>query len=342
MSRRKRVFIKIGTGILLFLVFALLFVFAQRLVQAKWTKGHLPTSSWHEYESLEKDTVDVLFMGTSQVYSAVDPMLLYQETGITGYVISEGGMCFDLDYAALQAAVKTQSPKLLFLDASAIRSASSKTEGKVRPMLDQLPISLSKVQYLLDCDVEEITLLNGLFPFFRYHSRWDELDQTDLSYALGNFPDTFVRGHYISYKTVEASWKFYGGDPAVSFEIPERPRTYLEKIADFCEENGIELIFYKLPTVAWRKAYSDASKELADELGISYWEMFYENDAIGVDDKTDFRDSEKHINQYGAEKITHYIGSYLQENYELEDQRGSNQRWDEDLVKYKKLLKKKQ
>ncbi len=338
MSRRRSVFRKIIKGILFPLIFALLFFFIQRILEAKWmNKDHLPTLSMNEYESLEDNSVDVLFLGTSQVYSSVDPMLIYEETGITSYVISAGGMRFDLDYAALQAAVKTQNPKVVFLDASEIRNGDSKNEKDVRPMLDQLPISSSKLYYLFNYDLDDITVLNGLFPLLRYHSRWDSLDASDWEYAIWDIPMTSVRGHYISYEVVETHWRFDKGKDK-EFTVPERPKTYLKKIVSFCEENGIEFVFYKLPTVAWKSRFSNAAQDLADELGIPYWEMYFDNDKIGVDPKTDFRDENKHMNQYGAEKVSSYLGKYLQKNYDLMDQRGSNERWDNDLVSYHELL----
>ena len=52
--------------------------------------------------------------------------------------------------------------------------------------------------------------------------------------------------------------------------------------------------------------------------------------AVGYDYKTDFSDG-SHLNIYGAEKTTAYMGEYLTERYEFEDHRGDERYhlWDE-------------
>ncbi len=329
---------KIIKGISFILIFVLLFIILQALLQPKWLNPSQPTALWDEYESLDKNTVDVFFVGTSLVYSAIDPMYLYKETGITSYDLSSGGLRFDLASAALSEALKSQSPKVIFLEMSPVRYSGSKNEAQLRTLLDQLPISVSKIAYILRCDNEDITLLNGLFPFFRYHSRWEDLNWNDFHYLFGDEETTYMRGHRISYKIEEGGeWMFNSGDD-LDYEIPWRVRKYLGEIVDLCDKKGIDLILYKIPALNWQEKWSDASETLAEEFGLTYWEMFYDIDEMGIDSEFDFRDGNKHMNQYGAQKVTSYIGEYLVENYSLEDQRGTNTRWDEDLGKYKEEI----
>ncbi len=330
---------KIVRAVLFLLIFALLFFAVQRLIQAKWLdKDHLPTMAWDEYRSLEKDTVDVLYLGTSQVYSAVDPLYIYDQTGITGYVISVGGMRWDLACASLRTALQTQSPKVVFADMSMIRYGSSKDEASIHTMLDQLPLSFAKIRYVLECDNRDLTLTDALFPLLRYHSRWDSLKEEDFAYAAGDVEISNARGHLVSYKIVGADhWKFYDDTESV-YTIPARAWKYMQEFAAICEDNGIELVLFKVPAMSWKVKWSAASELAAEELGVPFWEMFYEIDEMGVDSTVDFRDNVKHMNQYGANKVSARIGEYLTEQFDLSDQRGSNARWDEDLENYHEAL----
>ena len=42
---------------------------------------------------------------------------------------------------------------------------------------------------------------------------------------------------------------------------------------------------------------------------------------LGLNWDEDTQDKGDHLNVYGAEKVTSYLGNYLEENYELEDHR---------------------
>ena len=84
----------------------------------------------------------------------------------------------------------------------------------------------------------------------------------------------------------------------------------------------------------WYKLQSDGSAKLAEEFGVPYLELFYCLDEIGINPETDFRDRKNHMNQYGAEKLSAYLMKYMQENFDMEDQRGKNTDWDQDLILY--------
>ena len=320
--------------------FLVLFYFSQRLLQGKWiedgAENTASTSTWVEYRALEPDTVDVLFLGTSHVYSAIDPMYIYEHSGITGYAFGGPGLRFDLTYLSLKEALKTQSPKLVLLDMSAVQYAGQQTEAKCQKIADQLSFSLEKLEYALDPDSEEIRALNILFPLFRYHTRWEELGENDFRYAAGTLDETVTRGHYLNYERVETAYHFYedAGEEGRCY-IEGRNLEYLERIDRLCKEEGIQLILYKLPAPTWYLEQSEGSAAVAEKFGVPYLELFYHVDEIGLDPATDYRDLNNHMNQNGAEKVSAYLTRYLQENYELKDWRGKNAEWDGDLIKYK-------
>ncbi|MCD8013066.1 MAG: hypothetical protein LUG99_07810 [Lachnospiraceae bacterium] len=328
---------KVAKAVLFAAIFLILFYFAQRLLQAKWTGNSSSTTLWAEYVSLEKNTVDVFFVGTSHVYSGFDPMYIYENSGITSYTMSGGDLRFDLIYTILLEALKTQSPQVIFLDMSSVQYSEQAKEPKIHLMLDQLPASLAKLNFVLNSGNEKLTLLNGMIPFFRYHSRWEDLSAKDFQYMTGDMERTVTRGHFVSYKKTATGYRFYEEPEEELSEVTDYHRIPLQKIASLCEENGIDLILFKVPSPSWYLEESEASQQLADELGLPYWELFYEVDEIGLDTETDFRDANEHLNQYGAEKLSDYLMEYLDREYDLEDHRGSNERWDSDLPEYQQL-----
>ncbi len=333
---RKKVIGWIVKGLIFVLLFALLFFAAQRLLQAKWLNFGAGTSTWYEYKSLDENSVDVIFLGTSHVYSGVDPMYIYENSGITGYALGCAGLHYDLAALSLEEILRTQSPKVVFLDMSAIHYNSQQKESLIHIFADQISFSVPKLKYAFQNG--SASPLDIMFPLFRYHSRWDEISQTDFRYVFGELDETYTRGHYISYNSKEDYFRFYDDKLAEKDYSPsEETIEILRGMKELCEENGAELVLMKIPTTKWYISRSEASQEAADEIGVSFLEMYYDFDEMGMDAETDFRDLKGHLNQQGAEKTSAYLMNYIEENYDLEDQRGSNQRWDDDLIQYKAI-----
>jgi hypothetical protein len=312
----------------------------QELFQAKWlytvegTESAYSTSTWQEYRALEEDSVEVLFLGTSHVYHAIDPMYIYENSGITSYAIDGPGMRMDLSYLSLEEALKTQSPSVVFFDMSAIHWHKQQSEARVHKITDQLSWSKSLLEFALDTDSDELSTLDVLFPLLRYHSRWEELSQDDFDYLTDDLPETYVRGHFITYRTETAEFRW---DEDVKFSLSARNEKYFNKIVELCKENDIQLILYKIPSPSWYHTMSEGAAQMAEEAGVPYLELYYKIDEIGLDLTTDFKDSEDHLNQRGAEKLADYLIGYMNDNFDLTDQRNTNQQWDEDLIEYNKV-----
>lgn len=321
-------------------IFAMLFFGAQEILKGKWLIGSndntASTSTFVEYRKLSPDTIDVLFVGTSHVLYGIDPMYLYQETGITSYVFSGPGLRFDLTYLALEDALKTQSPEVVFLDASGLQFSDQQKEAKARKMSDQLPMTLGKIEYAFNNENEELDPLSVLFPLFRYHSRWEKLEKKDIQYVTDTLDKTYMRGHFASFDQVPTALYFDSEEP---FQITERNEDYFGRIVRLCREKGTKLIMFKVPTPQWKRSQSEAAAALAAKYDVPFRELTNEVDMIGIDTQTDFRDKSDHLNQYGAEKLTSYMGKILTEENMLTDYTGSNAQWDDELLLYHDRLK---
>ena len=78
----------------------------------------------------------------------------------------------------------------------------------------------------------------------------------------------------------------------------------------------------------------------AKERGLEFVDLNCDLDRIGIDWKNDFYDKGDHVNVFGAEKITAYLGEYVLNEFDLEDHRGdpAYQLWDEMIAKYEQEL----
>ncbi len=169
-----------------------------------------------EFEQLEKDTVDVISVGTSHVMYGVSPMEVYKNQGITLYNLAGSAQNMELSYLLLKKAFKTQTPKVVLLDVSSLfiddfdNAPWRKTADNLS--LDQNKIELAKAyaneytgmsvseaktipQKLSAISQKSKAACSILFPLYYYHNRWKELNEYDVT---DTNEMTYIKGYYMS------------------------------------------------------------------------------------------------------------------------------------------------
>ena len=100
-------------------VVVLLFVtFVNRMfVMKKYYDTTWPsTSSFADFYQLDKNTVDVLFLGSSHGVSSFSPPKLYDDYSIRSYNLSSELQSLLVSYYWLKEALRYQTPKVVVLD----------------------------------------------------------------------------------------------------------------------------------------------------------------------------------------------------------------------------------
>ena len=123
--------------------------------------------------------------------------------------------------------------------------------------------------------------------------------------------------------------------------IPFLVRLYLERIVTLCEEHDSELMLITVPaSSSWNLARHNGVQGFADEYGLTYLDYNMADLNPGIDWRTDTPDGGSHLNVLGAQKLTGALGTYLMENYDLEDHRGQPgfESWDKDAVTYTETI----
>ena len=326
-----------AAGCVLFILFGLLiFCFVSNILRSKTSEE---ADQIHSFYSLEKNSLDVIFLGSSHVYYSVQPNLLWKEHGITSYVMGTPEQTVATSYYLLKEAFRYQKPKVVVLESYYLwNKRKYKSEERLRQAFDGVRLDSVKMEMLKtmlpDADWKE--LFTYLVPFVKYHSRWQELTNEDFH------SNGFQKGSRIDYTVKEMEDP---GVPETADSLPDNSLLYVKKMEELCEENGAEFLVYAAPfgveTSQKRYDYRQGlnltlEKELQED-GVPF--LFYQRDYPDmIDFATDFRDS-THLNTYGAEKLTEHLGAYLAEQYDLTDHRedAAYQSWNEDLAKYEEL-----
>lgn len=108
-----------------------------------------------------------------------------------------------------------------------------------------------------------------------------------------------------------------------SEEFGSYPMEYLDKMRALCEENGIQFILIKAPSLApeWYDWQDTQVVEYAQKHNLPYINFYELLDETGIDYETDTYDGGLHMNLAGAGKLSKYLGNVLVNEYGIEDHR---------------------
>ena len=107
--------------------------------------------------------------------------------------------------------------------------------------------------------------------------------------------------------------------------------------------NDIQLILYTVPSpVNWNYKRYNGIKDFAERNKLPFLDLNLKTEELGIDWATDTYDKGDHLNFFGAQKLTSYIGNYLSENSKLIDHREDEKYlfWNDIWKKYLKITNK--
>ncbi len=281
------------------------------------------------YVSVKETPHDVLFVGDCEVYESFVPAVLWEEYGISSYVRGGAQQLVWHSYYLLEDALRYETPGIVVFNVLALKYGEPQREAYNRMALDGMEWSPVKWEAIRASMTEEEDILTYVFPFFRYHSRWNDLSREDFVYAFRDKPTVSDSGYLMQTAVVPY-------DPAadqkpfepLDYTLPETAMSYLDQMVTLCRENGIELILVKAPTNNWQYHWFDEWDEqvtaYAAQNGLSYYNFIDDVEEIGLDLSTDSYDGGIHLNVYGAEKLTRYFGQILAASHNAPDRRGDD------------------
>lgn len=309
----------IGKTILFFLIFALLTTYLSRLVIPKdnMEQFGMRNVAANGILAEKADSIDVLFLGDSLVYSSISPMKMYEDHGFTSYLCSTPAQPLYYTKNLLERTLKEQSPKVVVLEADAI--------------FRDFDLAAPLVQ-----EIQE------RFPLFEYHDRWKNLQSQDW---IGNVRYTYnnaLKGSRLE-KTIQPvkDIQNYMDSRRKNEEISLINYWILDSIANLCKENNCELLIFSAPSYKnWNWKRHTAVQNYCDQNKVPYLDLNTDAYSVSIDWTKDTRDQGDHLNYQGALKVTRFIQEYLKKNYDLPDHRNDKtyRLWDEALITYKKSM----
>lgn len=262
----------------------------------------------------KENTIDVIFLGDSLIYSSISPMLIWNEYGFTSFDCAGPAQPIDNSYKYLKIAVKSQHPKVVMMEADVI---FRKYKSKMRK-------------------IKELKYVKNYIPLDKYHNNWKKLFSNEsnetkwINVEKGYKYITKRKGMLEDNGNMEETEKLH--------DIPDGALNYLDKIIKLCNDNNIKFILVSNPSkLSWDYSKSLTMTAIAKDRGIEFIDLNNGN-PTNIDWVKETKDKGKHINYIGAKKVTKYIGNYLNNLNILEDHR-KDEKYKEWHLAYDKYIK---
>ena len=238
-----------------------------------------------KYEILDEknNTVDVVFLGDSLIYSSISPMYIWNEFGYTSYDCAGPAYTIKDSYEYLKIAIKSQHPKIVFLESDVVFRSLHHDESFQNKVKD----------------------LKNYVPILKFHNNWKQL-----------FSKNGYLNIYKGYK-LNVTKNGYNGNIERNRNnkrkrIDTENMAYLNKIIKLCKRNNIEVVLISNPSKTGFKYDKHNQIELiSKKKKIEFIDLNLVE--IGIDWKNETKDNGKHLNYLGARKVSHYLGDYIKE-----------------------------
>ena len=340
-----------------FLLSGLLFL--DRLLLPKWLDDPLwepATEIVTGFYEEERDSLDVLFLGSSHVFCGVNPLRVYEESGLTSYDLSSGLQRTWMSYYYLEEALKTQKPQVVVLDTAGLFMDTQNEESRNRMAIDYMRPSMTKWKAAAASRQPGESMVSYVFPSIRFHARILDLEKSDFTWLFRKDRHHYLHGYRFAYmdkvtpvtfldvKSMAYNGRGIGPDSGTEVLWPEgsKSKEYLCRISELCRQKGIRLMLVTIPvTKAWDPERHELVRQFAEESGAEYMDFVGREAEIGLDPESDFYDA-SHLNIDGAHLFSGFLGRLLREQYfpgkpEENRQRHSpaaEEQWKQDLRRY--------
>lgn len=268
------------------------------------------------YELMDEkiDTIDVIFLGDSLIYSSISPMVIWNDYGYTSFDCSGPAQTMKNSYEYLKVAIESQHPKIVLMEADVLFRNQNKKNYKIK----------------------DLKAFSNYIPLSKFHNNWKKIFSLESNKTKWINVD---KGY--KYITKEIGMKKDNYNMKVTKRlkaIPKGSLEYLEKIKKICDDNNIKLVLIGEPSkLSWNYSKVLTIRKISNDYNLEFIDMNV-NNPTKINWFKETKDKGKHLNYMGAKKVSNYLGNYLKETNLLEDHR-NDEKYNDWHIAYQKYLK---
>lgn len=274
-------------------------------------------STWSAFRREPEDSLDVIYLGSSFAYCDFNPTVVYNASGLTGYVMAGSEQPLSITYWYLREIFQTQSPSAVVLEGTSLyfKQYQNYTQQNVSPM----PFSCNKLGAIFTASEPELQT-GLLFDLSLYHGRWKEVGAADLKKAVWPVTENYYKGYTPMNQVLDGVGETpYVQDRTISAEAYQANLAWLDRILELCRAHGVQ------PIITFNPSYTRCTPEAyarnrADILALDGQALVYDwtdsFEEIGLIPTEHLYDG-SHLNQDGAAIFSDWLGRFLTEEVGL-------------------------
>ncbi len=313
-------------SILFVLIFCILLQFVSALVVNVERFGYQNISEFYEQRD---DSLDGVYIGSSNCYLFWNSAAAWEEYGITVYPYSCNANSFFTTKYIIEDVRKTQKNTKFIVNLNTI------TDGELDSIhmhniigcMPFSPTKLKMIDYLCEIGGYEGTdRAEFYFPFIRFHEEWPTMYfASKFEVKPTGYKGASAYSGYLN-ESVDVSELYLA--PKEEIELSEKITSCTNDLLTYCEEEDIDIVFVVVPQARPNQYEMDRLKTFADFISDKGYTVldFSENfeDEMNIDMTKDFYNG-PHTNIHGSVKFTHRLSEYLIDMYGFEDKRDNKE-----------------
>ena len=287
----------------------------------------------------EEDALDMVYIGGSAGFCYWIPQQAWKECGFTSYDLGSTSIQAESILYYVKHALKYQDPELLVIG---VRSFAYYTgegyEAGLRYASDSFDFGLDRLRLIntyykhrnMDTDICSLYV-----DIMKHHINYDALSSPEAWALADNQGEELNKGCYLldSYYYLDAYEPFQTQNRR---ELQPGASETLYELLDYCKQKNLNVLFVVGPYVEPEEDYEiyNSMSDIVSSYGYGFLDANAFYDEMGIDFSEDFADK-NHVNVFGAEKYTAFLGKYIMEHYGLPDHRNEgNSNWDESYDRF--------
>ena len=281
----------------------------------------------------DEQSLDIVYLGASEVYSDIAPGYAYKNNGVTSYLFATQANSI-LNYKSqLKNILSRQDPDLIVieLNGAVIRDEEEATkEANLHNYADNVPLDLTKAEWIAQNGGENA--IEYLFPFVKYHGFWSDTSNDEQQKYQKTLSEDRRRGYTYLKGILNETGIFRSPQRSMNDTLMkdagrkkpliETGETALRELLQFCKDEKLDnVVFARFPHIVVRRTYERFSRgltvgDIVEEYGFDYLNFERDIAMTKLDENHDFYNLD-HLNVYGQQKFTAFLTDYLMAHYKI-------------------------
>lgn len=279
----------------------------------------------------DEQSLDVVYLGGSEVYADLAPGYAYSQSGVTSYLFATQANSIINYKSQLKNILSRQKPKLIVIELNGAvygNDGESRKDASLHNYADNVPLDPVKLEWVSKNITENRE--EYLFPLLKYHSIWSDFPE-NMKYQKTIIGDRLRGCTYLKGMLNETS-VFKSTQRSMNRMLPKSAKSKkplaaddeaaLRDLLDYCKSEKLtNVVFTRFPHIVVMRTFERFERgntvgDIVAEYGYDFLNLERDVEQTGLNEATDYYNLD-HLNIYGQKKFTAYLTDYLKKHYSL-------------------------